>query len=76
MNPAPYEMTMARWLAKRAVRAQWAKAGIKVHYVEASELRKAADAYLSEHRSELIGEAKAWLCKIAERNSRLLKYYK
>jgi hypothetical protein len=43
------EMTLARYYAKQAVKAQWQGQGIKLHHVEASELMRAANGYLNEH---------------------------
>jgi hypothetical protein len=48
---------LARWLSKKAIRAQLRSEGIKVSWVEASEVAKAATAYLSEH-PEIFAEAK------------------
>ena len=53
----PDEMTLARYYAKQAIKAQWRRQGIKLHHVEASELAQAADAYVSQHREELIAFA-------------------
>jgi hypothetical protein len=48
-------ITLARWKARKAVRA---RQGIRWVYVEPAALTKAANAYLAEHRDELL--AKAW----------------
>ena len=50
------EMTLARYYAKQAVKAQWQRQGIKVHHVKASELFREANAYLDNH-PELIAYA-------------------
>jgi hypothetical protein len=55
------EMTLARFLARKAIKNQWQKAGVKVAYVDGKDLNIAAWAYLHEHLEELIGEAKATL---------------
>ena len=52
---------LARYLARKAIRARWQAQGLKPQYIEPSELAKAAEAYLSEHRAELIEEAWARL---------------
>ena len=56
-------MTMARCLAKRAVKNEWRRQ--REHWVscEPKELTQAADAYLAEHQAELIEKAKLRLCK-------------
>ena len=56
----PYEITLAPWLAKQAVRAQWAKAGIKIWYVEPRELGAASRAYLTRQ----LGPHSSHLCSI------------
>jgi hypothetical protein len=53
-------ITLARYYAKREVKAQLQAQGLKLQAIEASELAKAARAYLGEH-PELIDQAKAWL---------------
>jgi hypothetical protein len=63
------EMTLAHWLARKAIKAQWRAQGRKVHYIEAAQLAKAASAYLSEHRAELLEQAGAYL-RTFERNRR------
>jgi len=52
----PDEMTLARYYAKQAVKAQWRRQGVKLHHVEASELNQAANVYLADH-PELIAFA-------------------
>jgi type 1 fimbriae regulatory protein FimE len=49
-------MTLARYLAKREVQWRWRAQGIRIWDYEASDLAKAAKAYLSEH-PELIEQA-------------------
>jgi hypothetical protein len=53
----PHITIWARQLAKREVKRQWQRQGLKPQYIEASELAKAAKAYLSEHRDELVTRA-------------------
>jgi hypothetical protein len=55
------EMTLARFLARKAIKAEWQRAGVKVAYVDGKDLNIAAWAYLHEHLEELIGEAKLTL---------------
>lgn len=53
-------MTEARRLAKALVKDELKRAGIKISHVEASEITKAANAYLDTAKgAELIEEAKA-----------------
>jgi hypothetical protein len=61
------EMTLARYYAKQAVKAQWRAAGLKLQDFKASELNRATEAYLSEHRGELITKAGALLTTLAQR---------
>ena len=49
-------MTLARYYAKQAVKEQLRAAGLKLHDFEASELARAANAYLDDH-PELIAFA-------------------
>jgi DUF1680 family protein len=49
-------LTMAHCLAKREVKEEWKRQLIKWVHVDAWELSRAADAYLTEHRAELIEE--------------------
>jgi hypothetical protein len=51
------EMTLARYYAKQAVKAQWRAAGLKLHDFKASEVNRTAEAYLHQHREELIALA-------------------
>jgi outer membrane protein TolC len=51
-------MTLATWLAKKKVKTQWQSQGLRLQRIEASEIAKAARAYLDEHR-ELIDQARA-----------------
>jgi hypothetical protein len=50
-------ITIARYLAKRAVKTEWKAQGRKVQYIEAREITKASDLYLLRHKAELIKEA-------------------
>jgi hypothetical protein len=54
-------VTLARYYAKREVQWQWRAQGIKVHYIEPHDLALASEAYLNEHRAELIEQAKLTL---------------
>jgi hypothetical protein len=63
MTDAAKLITMARYLARRAVREHLQACGIKPQTIEASEITKATDAYLMARRAELIAEAKAILCR-------------
>jgi hypothetical protein len=50
----PYVMTLARWIASKAVKAEWKSSGRKPEHMEPSEFA----AYFMEHREELIREAR------------------
>jgi hypothetical protein len=50
-------MCFARYLAKRAVKARMQAAGIKTAHIEVKIVTAAADAYLDQHRAELLAEA-------------------
>jgi hypothetical protein len=60
MTEAAKLITMARYLARKAVKEHLQACGIRL---EPSELRRATDAYLEMRRTELIAEAKAILCR-------------
>jgi hypothetical protein len=51
-------ITIARYLAKRAVKTEWRAQGRKVQYIEAREITKASDIYLLRHKLELLREAR------------------
>jgi hypothetical protein len=55
-------VTLARYFAKRAVKDEWRKAGLKPQYLDASELTKAATAYLNDHPC-LLDEAERTLAE-------------
>jgi hypothetical protein len=50
-------MILARWLARKAVKAEWKAQGRKVQYIDASEITEASNVYLVLHRNELMKEA-------------------
>jgi hypothetical protein len=50
-------LTIARYLAKQAVKAEWRAQGRKVQYIPVKELSIASNLYLLTHRAELIREA-------------------
>jgi hypothetical protein len=50
-------ITIARYLAKRAVKAEWRAQGRKVQYIQAREITKASNIYLLRHKAELLREA-------------------
>jgi hypothetical protein len=43
------EMTLARYYAKQAVKAEWKRQGLRPHHIVASQLNQEADAYLAAH---------------------------
>ena len=47
-------ITLAKWLASKAIKAEWKSQG---HRAEIGELAKATNVYFMEHRRELIEEA-------------------
>jgi hypothetical protein len=50
-KPISYEViTMARWLARKAIKAELRAAGLRPEHVAVSEIAAAADAYFSKHR--------------------------
>jgi hypothetical protein len=51
-------MTLARWLARKAVKAEWKASGRNPQYAEASEIAAASNVYFMEHRNELLEEAR------------------
>jgi len=66
MAKAPFNLahsaaavTLARYFAKRAVKDDMRKAGLKPRYMTAKELSLAAGQYLHEHLDELIGQPKS-----------------
>ena len=60
-------MTLARWIARKEVTWQWRVQGIKVHYIEPHDLALASEAYLNEHRAELIELARSQLSTFAQK---------
>jgi hypothetical protein len=57
-HPAPEVITLARWLAKKAIKAEWRATGRRPEYIEARELSAAANVYFADYRNELIDEAR------------------
>jgi hypothetical protein len=51
--------TLVRWLARKAVKAEWKAMGRRPEYAEASEIAAATNVYFMEHREELLNEARA-----------------
>jgi hypothetical protein len=43
-------LSLARWLARKAVTAEWRAQGRKVQYINASEITEASNIYLILHR--------------------------
>ena len=63
---AMHLLSLARWLARKAVKAEWKAEGRKVQYIEAKEITAAANAYLALRKSELMKEA--WEHPVAVRH--------
>jgi hypothetical protein len=59
-------MCHARYLARKAVKAQLQAAGHKVSHVEARVIAMKANAYLDQHRDELIAEATMTIDSVPE----------
>jgi hypothetical protein len=55
----PQVMTLARWLARKAIKEHWRRQGVRWQYMDAKDIAKAAGAYLNEHRAELVDRARA-----------------
>ena len=52
------QITLARYYAHKAVKAQWrSQQGLKPQHIEASKFRQGANAYLDQHREELVERA-------------------
>jgi hypothetical protein len=49
--------TLVRWLARKAVRAEWKAMGRRPEYAEPNEIAAATNVYFMEHRNELLKEA-------------------
>jgi hypothetical protein len=57
MNEQAVILTEARRLARRAIKEGWKRQRIKLSHFHPWELTQAADAFLAEHRIELIEKA-------------------
>jgi hypothetical protein len=53
----PY-ITLAKWLARKAVKAEWKSMGRNPLHAEPSEIATATNVYFMEHWKELLNEAK------------------
>jgi hypothetical protein len=53
-------MTLARYYAKQAIKAEWHKQGLRWQYMDGSQLTHEAKVYLNKHH-ELIDRARAQL---------------
>jgi hypothetical protein len=51
--------TLVRWLASKAIKAEWKAMGRRPEYAEVSEIAEATNVYFIEHRKELLNEARA-----------------
>ncbi len=52
-------MTIARWLARKAVTLEWKASGRRPEHAEVSEIAAATNVYFMEHWKELLSEARA-----------------
>jgi hypothetical protein len=66
-------MTLARWIASKAVRAEWKSMGRRPERAEACELAAATNVYFIEHREELLNEARAHPVAIQYRHQERMK---
>jgi hypothetical protein len=66
------EMTLAYWLARKAIKAQCQAQGLRLHTIKPHELARAARAYLNAH-PELVEQAKATLARCANLSSNAQK---
>ena len=57
MSAPATTMCHARYLARKAVKAQMQSAGLKVSQVKAAIIQVKANAYLDRHRDDLIAQA-------------------
>jgi hypothetical protein len=55
----PLFSASTRWLASKAVKAEWKAMGRKPQYAEVSEIAAATNVYFIEHREQLLREARA-----------------
>ncbi len=60
---------LARWLAKKTVKAQLQRQRIKLHSIPAADVTRAANAWLDTH-PELYAEAKVLAEQISEHSHR------
>jgi len=61
-------MTLARWLARKAVKTRWHAQGLRVQTIEPSELGRVARVYLDQHRDDLLRQACATLERFARKS--------
>ena len=62
--------TVARWLARKAMKAEWLAQGFKLQTIEVRELNRAAEDYLNQNREAFLAEARAYLERFAQRAKR------
>jgi hypothetical protein len=58
--------TIALMRAKQAVKAQWRADGLKVSHFSAREIALQAEAYIAQHREELIARAATDVARFPE----------
>src|SRR6266540_7334315 len=49
--------TLVRWLARKAVKAEWKAMGRRPEHAEVSEIAAATNVYFIQHRKKLLKEA-------------------
>jgi hypothetical protein len=57
----PQAVTLARWLARKAVKAEWHKQGLRWRDLDGRQLTHEAKVYFSEHYDELVAREKSGL---------------
>jgi hypothetical protein len=62
--------TLARWLARKAVKAEWRAQGLRLQSFQPKELNMAAATYLDQHRDDLVTQACAYLERFAQKRRR------
>ena len=69
-RPAEAELaTTVRWLARKEIKAQWARMGRQITLVDATELASATTPYLIQHLARLQVEAQLILSSLSEHST-------
>jgi hypothetical protein len=54
----PEMVTLAKWMARKAIKTELKAQGLRPEYIEAREIAAAANVYFAAYREELIEEAR------------------